>query len=202
MRLKFSGLTLAQTYPWILTVGGAIGFAASFILAIDKFHVLKDPAFQPLCSINPVLSCTSVASTWQAEVFGFPNMFIGIAGFSMVMVVGMALLAGASFKPWFWRVFMLGPVFGAIFIHWLSFQSVYRIGALCINCMIVWSVTMPIFLYSLLYVVRQKYVYVPVVLRGTARFIQVHHGDILGLWYLLVIGLILHRFWYYFGSLL
>ena len=28
-----------------------------------------------------------------------------------------------------------------MFVHWLIFQSLYRIGALCPYCMVVWAVT-------------------------------------------------------------
>ena len=31
-----------------------------------------------------------------------------------------------------------------VFIHWLIFQSLYRIGALCPYCMVVWAVTIPL----------------------------------------------------------
>ncbi|PRC62285.1 hypothetical protein C6A85_03910, partial [Mycobacterium sp. ITM-2017-0098] len=30
------------------------------------------------------------------------------------------------------------------FVHWLIFQSLYRIGALCPYCMVVWAVTIPL----------------------------------------------------------
>ena len=29
-------------------------------------------------------------------------------------------------------------------MHWLIFQSLYRIGALCPYCMVVWAVTIPL----------------------------------------------------------
>src|SRR5688572_12524870 len=95
--------TLQLALPYILAVGGALGLAASFILSIDKFKLLQNPEYQPLCSINPIISCVSVAGTPQAAVFGFPNMFLGIAGFSMIVAVAAGLLAGATYKAWFWR---------------------------------------------------------------------------------------------------
>ena len=32
----------------------------------------------------------------------------------------------------------------SVFMHWLIFQSLYRIGALCPYCMVVWAVTIPL----------------------------------------------------------
>ena len=194
--------TLHAAMPYILTIGGTIGFLAAFVLTIDKFKLLANPHFQPLCSINPVISCVSVAGTPQAAVFGFPNMFLGIAGFAMVMTVGMAMFAGAKFKPWFWRLFNIGSLLGAIFIHWLFYQSVYNIGALCIYCMITWAVTMPLFWYITLYNLREGHVPTPQRFKGVVKFISHHHGDLLGAWYLVIIFLILRHFWYYFGTLL
>jgi uncharacterized membrane protein len=198
--MKKPTLTLERTLPFLLIVGGAIGFLASFVLSIDKFKLLENPHFHPLCSINPVISCVSVANTPQASAFDFPNMFMGIAGFAMVLAVGMAMLAGGKFKPWFWRLFNVGPLLGIIFIHWLFFQSVYRINALCIYCMIVWSVTTPIFWYVTLFNLREKNLPTPKPLRAAVAFLQTNHGLVLALWYILIAFLVLKHFWYYFGT--
>ncbi len=37
-----------------------------------------------------------------------------------------------------------GTLLGTVFVHWLIFQSLYRIGALCPYCMVVWAVTIPL----------------------------------------------------------
>lgn len=194
--------TLPSAMPWILIIGGTIGFLASFMLTMDKFKLLEDPNFQPLCSINPVISCVSVAGTPQASAFGFPNMFIGIAGFAMVVTVGVGMLAGARFASWFWRLFNVGPLLGITFIHWLFYQSVYNINALCIYCMIVWAIVTPVFLYTTLYNLREGHIPTPKRLKGVVKFVAKHHGDLLGLWYVVIIFLILRHFWYYFGTLL
>jgi uncharacterized membrane protein len=199
---KENRLTLAAAFPYILTIGGAIGFFASFILSIDKFKLLVNPHFHPLCSINPIISCVSVASTPQAAAFGFPNMFLGIAGFAMVVAVGMGMLAGARYKRWYWLLFNLGPLFGICFIHWLFFESVYRINALCIYCMIVWSVTAPIFWYTTLYNLREGNLPTPKKFKVFVAFLQTNHGLILALWYIAITFLVLKHFWYYFGTLL
>lgn len=84
-------------------------------------------------------------TTEQAEVFGFPNPVIGIASFAVVATVGVALLAGAQFARWFWLGMLIGTGAGVVFVHWLAFQSLYRIGALCPYCMVVWAVMIPTF---------------------------------------------------------
>ena len=191
-----------QMLPYILIVGGIIGFLAALILTIEKIELIKNPAFQPSCNINPLLSCGSVMKTPQAEVFGFPNSLIGIAGFAIVATIGMALLAGAQFKRWFWLWLQSGAIFAIGFITWLQFQSIYVIKALCPYCMVVWIVTIPIFWYTTLYILREKYIPIPERLKVFVNFLQRHHGDVLIAWYLVIVGLILAQFWYYWSKLL
>lgn len=188
--------------PYILIVGGCLGLLSAVILMIDKVHLLKNPDALLGCDINPVVACGSVIATHQASAFGFPNPIIGIAGFAIVITIGMALLAGAQFKRWFWQGLQAGVIFGIGFVGWLQFQSIYRIGALCPYCMVVWSVMIPIFWYITLYNLRQGHIPTPKPLKAFVAFLQHHHGDIVLIWYLIIIGLILHRFWYYWSTLI
>lgn len=175
---------------------------ASLALSIEVFDRLKNPGYVPICNLNPVLSCTSVADSAQSEVFDFPNYFIGIAGFASLSTIGLAMLAGAKFKRWFWVTLELGLLFGIGFVTWLQFQSLYRIGALCIFCMVVWAMTIPIFWYTTLHVLNEKYIKTPAQLKKLVAFVTRHHGDVLLFWFLVIIGLIVKRFWYYWSTLL
>ena len=47
----------------------------------------------------------------------------------------------------------VGSGLGVVFVHWLAFQSLYRIGALCPWCMVVWSVVVPVAAWALLILV-------------------------------------------------
>lgn len=198
---SLSKRTLDQNLPWILAGGASIGLLAAFVLTLEKFALLKDPAHQLSCSLNPVLSCGSIIMSDQASAFGFPNPFFGIAAFSVVLTIGMAMLAGAKFKRWFWRGLQLGTIFGIAFCAWLIWQSLYSIGALCLYCMAVWAVTWPIFWYTTLYNIRHKHIPVHKACRKFTDFAARHHGDILLAGYLLVILMILENFWYYWKTL-
>lgn len=194
--------TLERVLPWVLLIAGIVGLIASFVLTLEKLEVVKNPDYVATCDINPVISCGSVMRSDQAEVFGFPNPLMGLIGFSAVAVVGGALLAGARFKRWFWLALQVGLLFAVGFVHWLFFQTVYRINALCPYCMVVWSVTIPAFWYVLLYNLRTGAIKTPAAWSKFIGFIQRHHLDILVVWYLIIITLILNHFWYYFGTLL
>jgi uncharacterized membrane protein len=142
--LEMPTRTYRQT-AWILVVGGIIGIAASIELIVQKIAVLSDPNFVPNCDINPVLSCGSVINTEQASLFGFPNPVLGVAGFSIVIMFGALLFSGVALPKKLWLGLNLGALAGIVFVIWLVVQSLYVIGALCPWCMVVWSITIPIF---------------------------------------------------------
>lgn len=187
--------------PWLLVIAGAIGLACSLVIMYDKVQLLMDPSFRPNCDLNPIISCGSVMESDQASAFGFPNPFIGIVGFSVVITIGMAILAGAAkLKRWFWLGLQLGTVFGVVFVHWLFFQSVYRIGALCPYCMAVWAMTITLFWYVTLYNIQTGVIKLKGGLQNVGFFLRRHHFDILVLWFLVILGLILKHFWYYYSQ--
>lgn len=199
---KENNLASSRSLAWLLVILGVIGFIASFVITIEKIALIKDPTHHVPCNISPLISCTSVMKTPQAEVFGFPNPLIGIAGFAIVVTVGMALLARANFKRWFWLGLQGGTIFGVAFIHWLFYQSVYVIGALCPYCMVVWAVTIPIFLYTTRYNFSQDYIKTPNLLKGLVTLLHRYHASLLLLWYLAILGAITVHFWYYWSTLL
>lgn len=173
---------------------------AALTLSIEKIELLKNPNYSASCNINPVFSCNNIIKTPQAALLGFPNPFIGLAAYAMVLTTGVGILAGAKFKRWYWQAFQLGPLVGVIFVHWLIYQSLYSIGALCLYCMVVWTITIPAFIYTTLWNLREGNIKPPKSLQGLARFFDRHHFDILVVWYLLIIAAILKRFWYFFGG--
>ena len=196
---KLKKLTLKPTYPFIMVITGSIGFIASFMLTIDLLEILKNPNFQPVCNINPIFSCSSVMESSASSTFGFANPLIGIAGYAAIITIGMALIAGATFKRWFWIGLQIGTTLAMPFLIWLFYYSLYDSKALCLFCMTVWAVTLPLFWYTTLYNFREKNINISPKLN---KFLQKHHGDILLVLYLIPVVLILNRFWYYWSTLI
>ena len=135
----------AVVFPITLIITGIVGWIASFGLTLERLHVMANPAAVTACDISPFISCKSVMLSEQAALFGFPNPLIGVAAYFAPVVVGVAILAGAKFKGWFWNLFLLGVTFAMVFVVWLMSQSVYVIGSLCLYCMVAWSATIPLF---------------------------------------------------------
>ena len=191
---------LGTILPWLLVVCGVIGVIASAAITQEKFDLAMNPHYQPVCDLNPIISCGSVMKSEQAHTFGFMNTYIGLIGFPIVITVGMAMLAGAKFKRWFWVGMQIGLSLGIIFAYWLLFESMYRIRALCPWCLSVDVVLTTAWWYVTLFNFYNDYLKLPPKLKSAGRFIKRHHVDILVFWFLLVIAEILHHFWYYFGS--
>lgn len=197
-----SSAPLSRLYAIWLVVAGALGLLASFVITYDKNQILINPHFVPSCSLNPVISCGTIMKSAQSAAFGFPNSWLGLIGFTAVLVMGVNLLAGARLPTWYWRLFNLGTLFGVVFVHWLIDASLYHIHALCPWCMVVWSVTLPTFWFTTLVALRQGHWPVPKPLKPTLDFLWTYKTLILVLWYLTIITLILHQFWYYFRTIL
>ncbi|MFT4232363.1 MAG: vitamin K epoxide reductase family protein [Leucobacter sp.] len=130
-------------------IAGAIGWFASFELLTEYIHRLKDPDYVPSCNVSVLVSCTDNMGSWQGNILGFSNTVIGVTAFTAPIVVGAALLAGARFSRWFWQLYQLGLLGGVSLVFWLVYQSVFSLGRLCPWCMVVWTVTIPLWWFSL-----------------------------------------------------
>ena len=136
----FGKKKIESSHKWLfgtMLVFGIIGLVVSFILTIEKFHLLQNPDALLSCSINIVLNCSTVMQTWQSSVFGFPNMLIGLMGYPVVIAVAIAGLIGVKFPRQFLIAANICYLLGALFAYWLFFQSVYAIEVLCPWCLVI-----------------------------------------------------------------
>lgn len=168
-------MTKHTIIPFIIIIFSIFGLLVSFQLSIDKVRVLEaeidkneiqlmcaeNPEIdceaelakadiQLGCAINATLDCKSVMNTWQAQVFGFPNMFIGIAGYAMMLVFGITLLLFDPKNRFYLLSAHIGALFAFIFSYWLIYESVYTIQHICIYCVYSWFSSNVIF-FSLTY---------------------------------------------------
>jgi uncharacterized membrane protein len=146
----------------LLIVSGIVGWAAAFVLTLERIRVATNPDATLSCDVSPFISCKSVMLTEQARLFGFPNPLIGIAAFFAPILVGVAILAGAKFARWFWQLFSVGVTLGFTFVVWLFSQSLFSIGVLCPYCMVAWAGMIPIFWSVILYGAREGFVPTPI----------------------------------------
>jgi uncharacterized membrane protein len=140
----------------VMLAAGIAALAAAFVLTLEKFHLYENPDAVLSCSFNLVLNCGQVMETWQASVFGFPNMLIGLVAFPVVVTMALAGLAGVKFPRWWLIKANIGFFLGLIFAYWLFFSSVYVIQVLCPWCLIVTTATTLIFSSMLHYNLKEN----------------------------------------------
>jgi len=191
-----AGVRVGRASAWWILIAGVIGLLSSADLLIEKIAMLKDPAYVPSCSINPVMACGSVITTPQASVFGPPNPLFGLVGFCVVIVTGVLALAKVPLPRWYWIGLTAGTGLAVVFVHWLKYETLYDIGALCPYCMVVWAVTIPLFAVLAPIALR------PLAGNRVARFLYNWRWPLVALWFVSVILEILVRFWYYWSTLI
>ena len=184
-----------QAPALLLIVTGAVGLLASFVLSVDKVQQLQDKIAGKEsvfgCDISVWVSCSSVMASPQSEAFGFPNSFLGVIGFAIILTLGVVWMAETPVQGWIWGGLQAGTVLGIAFVTWLQVQSIYKIGALCPYCMVVWVVMIPLFvgvtLHSLRLIAPEA---------GITRFVGNWTVLIVALWYVAVLAAI----WFEFGT--
>ena len=175
---------------------GIVGLVASFVLAVEEFNLLKHPTTTRSCSFNLGLNCSTVMQTWQATVFGFPNMFIGLMAFPVVIVVAALGLARVQLPRWFYLYANLGYLLGAVFAYWLFFNSLYDIQVLCPWCLIVTFSTTLLLATITSYNLRENHFQLS---KSTHARVQAHlakdmHKLIVASWIVLMIVLVILKF--------
>ena len=133
-----------KTYVAML-VSSILSLIASLVLSIDAIKLAASPSDKLSCNINAVLSCGKVASSWQSQLLGFPNSFIGLMTEPVVITVAIAGLGLVAFPRWFMRVAHVVYGLGLIFALWLLSQSFFVINALCPWCLLVTGSTITVF---------------------------------------------------------
>ncbi|NLS08615.1 vitamin K epoxide reductase family protein [Nesterenkonia sp. MY13] len=133
---------------WLL-ITGAVGALASFLLLYERVQLWNDPEHITACDVNPWVSCGEVMQSWQASTFGFPNIFVGVVAFPVLIFAAVALWAVRGQMPrWYYAGLQAGALFAFGFITWLWYSAVYSIGVLCPYCMIVWAAVIPFFVVT------------------------------------------------------
>lgn len=140
--------------------------------------------------------------TAQAALLGFPNPVIGVAAFPVVVTTGVVVLAGGRLAQWYWMGLQAGVTAALALVFWLAFQSIYRIGALCPYCMVVWSVVIPISWYVTLRNLARGTFGVRVRDSRATTFLKEWHAPLLLAPFAFLLALIAERFWSYWSTLL
>lgn len=149
---------------WIFTsmlIGGALSLLAAFVLSVEAIELAENPNAQLSCSVNVVLNCATVAKHPTADLFGFPNSFLGMITEPIVMTVAIAGLAGVVFPRRFMLFAQIGYTIGFLFAWYLFGISFFIIQALCPWCLLVTLTTTMVLFAITRYNIRENNLYLP-----------------------------------------
>lgn len=177
---------------WVLVVGGLLGLWAAVELVLSELKVAADPDAALACDFNPLIGCGSFITTWQAHALGIPNAVVGTIAFAACLTVGVMFLAGARAARWFWVALAVGATGAVASIFWFQYQAFFSIRMLCPYCLVVWAVTIPIFVNVLARSTQAGHVRLPDRLRRT--LVQ-DRWIVVAVWYVLVVAVAVVVFW-------
>ena len=177
-----------RAYGTLLVVLGAIGFGGAFWLSYEKIESFLDPGRVASCTINIFLSCSVAMESWQGSLLGFPNPFIGLAAFPVVVTTGVVLLAGARLPRWYHLCLLAGTVLGQLLIFFLMWTSFYVLVKLCPACMVVWTIMWPLLWFQVVHAVQEGHLRVG---EGLRRAVVRNRGLVLIIGYVVAIGWLL-----------
>ncbi|GAA3543317.1 hypothetical protein AFL01nite_10920 [Aeromicrobium flavum] len=182
-----------------MIVAGVVGLIAATVLTYDKLQLLQqkldvangdaDEVAGFLCDVSRWASCSGVMSSEEASAFGIPNSMLGMIGFSVLLALGVVHVSGISLPRWMWAGVQVGVTAGVLFVTWLQYQAIYDIGLLCLYCVAVWIVVIPIFV-----LVTRASLNLWRPGSRVARFLSNWTLLVVLLWYVIVTGLIFIEF--------
>ncbi|TCD54719.1 vitamin K epoxide reductase family protein [Alloscardovia theropitheci] len=139
--MKLSGWRHSSTWIYLVMLFSSVAaLFISFILSAETLQLARNPQNALACDVNSVVSCSTVANSWQAEFIkfaglSFPNAFFGIAAESVFVTVAVLGLSRVKLPKWFTIAAWIGNLFAFAYALWLFSQSVFVIEALCPWCM-------------------------------------------------------------------
>lgn len=149
---KFLTSRLTQRHIFTtMLIASVFSFIASFVLSVEAIHLAANADAVFSCDINAVISCGTVARSEQANLFGFPNAFLGMIAEVVVITLAVAAIGGVKFPRWYMFSAQVFYTLGLIFAYWLFYQSYFYIGALCPWCLLITVVTTIVFFEMTVY---------------------------------------------------
>ncbi|GAA2528773.1 vitamin K epoxide reductase family protein [Rarobacter incanus] len=149
-----------RTGIW-LAILGTIALWASADLAIERYRALIDPNYIPSCSVSIFVDCAPAMGSAQGAIFGFPNPYLGLGAFPVVMTIGIIMAGGWRPPAWLWRTFTVVSTAALALVVFLIFTSVHTIERLCPYCMVVWAMMIPLWWILVAYAMDRGFLGAP-----------------------------------------
>jgi uncharacterized membrane protein len=119
-----------RTYRTLVELGGGLGFIVALFAAAE----VADPGLSAVCSVNALVSCSSVLHSGRTSTLGIPDYLWGVLGFVAILVVG-ALASRNRKDARLAYALLLLTTAGVGLALYLLYVEVVEIGALCPVCL-------------------------------------------------------------------
>lgn len=164
----------------VLAVGSAVAILASVELMLGTIARAAGGGRATLsCDVSPFISCGQTMVTWQGHLFGVPNPIVGLIGFAAMLAVGVFYATGTRIPEWIRWGQLAGMTLAMAMVTLFQYTIFFELSALCPWCMVIWSMTGPMFFSSLAHRVGWR--------PRTAVLLTV-------LWYAAILGMIAWKF--------
>ncbi len=173
-----------RTLAIVLVVLGAVAFLASGELAIERYLTLVDPMHALSCTLNPLVDCGPAMNSWQGRLLGFPNPYIGLVAFPVVITTGVLWLTGYRPPRWYRLSLLGGTVLGQALIFFLMFTILHELRSICLYCAVVWTCMWPLLWLQVVHALQTRALPAP---DGLRRFAVGNRGLVLGLGYVVAV---------------
>ncbi|RSX54350.1 vitamin K epoxide reductase family protein [Bifidobacterium goeldii] len=190
------GFRHSATWTYLIAlIASVVALFVSFMLAAETLQLARHPDAKLGCDVNALVSCSTVAQSWQAEFIkfaglSFPNAFFGIAAESVFVTIAVIGLARVVVPRWFALCTWLGSLAAILYAYWLFTQSMFVINALCPYCLVLmFSSTIQFMAFSHATVSVQ---HMPRNARGLSKYYRLNFDLMVDVvWVLAIITLIL-----------
>lgn len=125
-----------KLFAILIILGGIFGTIAAFTLLTNRIEIYKNPDFVPPCSINPWLDCGRVMESKWANLFGFPNVIIGLITYPLAIMTGGLIFIQANLNKNFLRFCTILSGIGFILNNLFTYISSGIINTLCPWCLL------------------------------------------------------------------
>jgi len=172
------------------------GIAASLILSIEYLTLLKDSGTKLSCDLSSIVSCSSVMKSSEANIFGFPNPYIGLISYSIFLTFGVLMLLNDSFPKFLKRLALIGSFVGFAFSYFLLFASVFKLNKICPYCILSCVSATNIFFAMVIFSLNQELIGIPEKFKGSIQnFItKGWYVPVIAVWYVVVVGMVVIKF--------
>jgi uncharacterized membrane protein len=116
-----------------LTLLSVLGFLISLYFTLVYYQRIPANYFlvPRVCRMNES-TCQTVLSTREARVFGVPNFILGLAYYTLVILVGVLLMLGSE-ASWF-RILFCFSLVTVLLAGYLSYSLLIKIRIACPLC--------------------------------------------------------------------